>query len=178
MKKARWITALLCAALMTFGFASCTSVEPVSVGSGKIGNKRGEASGIWLFGVMPIKADTGTEKAARSAGITKVATVDVKTTVILFGLVVKKTTIVTGEEDDSDIAFKNSEVTVSGNSVVFDTDSDIPYSNENIDEDIVIINGTNDPTFFCNDRFSASRFLFMGNSWNTGIEWTEFKSSD
>lgn len=75
--------------------ASCTSIGPVCATSNTLGSKVGESSGTFLFGVLPLNADYSIQSASRKAGITKISTVDVKTTIGLF--TVKYTTIVTGE---------------------------------------------------------------------------------
>ncbi len=75
---------------------SCTTVSPRMVSSASI-EKTGEATGLLLFGALPLtSADWSVATAAKNGGIKKVATVDFKRHSIL-GIVVWNTTIVTGE---------------------------------------------------------------------------------
>lgn len=131
MKRIAKLAAVL-APLLAVG---CTSVLPVAVGPGTIGSKRGEASGVWLFGLIPLQPDCGIETAAMNGGIDKVATVDMKTLNVL-GIVVKRTTIVTGEGEGS--ADGNSEVV---------TVSEIGSPIADVDEDIVIVNAMPESNF-------------------------------
>ena len=77
---------------------SCTTVAPGSADAGASANaKRGEATGGFLFGYVPVmSADVSISTAAANGGITKVATVDHKA-VSYLGIWVVRTTIVTGE---------------------------------------------------------------------------------
>ena len=82
----------------------CTTFTPISAGSGEIGEKKGSATAVQLFAPYGIDylalmnfGNNSMLKAANRAEITKVATVDAKETRILWGLVIVKTTIVTGE---------------------------------------------------------------------------------
>ena len=87
---------LAIAAAVVLLFASCSSVSPVCATSNSLGSKVGEASGTFLFFALPMGgADYSIQAAARKGGISKISTVDVKTTLGLF--TVKYTTIVTGE---------------------------------------------------------------------------------
>ena len=95
MKKAHRFAAIFSAAILALGISSCTSITPVSAGSGVIGSRRGEASGVWLFG-LPCGADISAVTAAQNGGIKRIATIDVKKT-SFFELIVVRTTIVTGE---------------------------------------------------------------------------------
>lgn len=83
---------LLCAAL----FVSCTTVAPFDATSNPVGQKVGEASASYLFGIIPLgSSDTGIQKAAKNGGISEISTVDVKT---MEGIFVRKvTTVVTGK---------------------------------------------------------------------------------
>ena len=72
-----WIAAGFCAAFLAF--SGCTSIVPVSAGAGTIGSRRGEATGVWLFG-LPLEADLSAATAAANGGIKRIATIDVKTT--------------------------------------------------------------------------------------------------
>ena len=77
---------------------SCTTVAPGSADSGAIANaKRGEATGGFLFGLIPVtSADVSISTAAANGGVKKIATVDHKA-VSYLGIWVVRTTIVTGE---------------------------------------------------------------------------------
>jgi len=87
----------LAAVAMAVAAMSCTTISPRMVTSNTVGSKTGQASGMLLFGVLPLtSADWSLSTACRSAGITKVATVDTKVNSIL-GIIVTNTTIVTGE---------------------------------------------------------------------------------
>ena len=83
-------------AILTLGLAvSCTTSHPVAI-DGNIGSKRGESTGQIICGLIFLgKGDI--LDAAQNGGITHVSTVDVRQTVILGGLYVKSTTIVSGE---------------------------------------------------------------------------------
>ena len=77
---------------------SCTTVNPGQANAGASANaKRGEATGGYLFGVLPVmSADNSISTAAANGGITNIATVDHQT-VSYLGIWVVRTTIVTGE---------------------------------------------------------------------------------
>ncbi|MBO6218240.1 MAG: hypothetical protein IJJ71_01095 [Treponema sp.] len=72
-----------------YGFGSNAVISDANM------EKRGEATGVFLFGI-PIAADASMSTAAENGGITKIATIDTRTTNIL-GIFIKRTTIVTGE---------------------------------------------------------------------------------
>ena len=101
MKK---LCVLFCSAvLVSAAFMSCTTISPgYGIGSNAIVSdasmeKTGEASGAFLFGFIPLtNADISLSSAAANGGITKIATVDTRSHSIL-GIVVTRTTIVTGE---------------------------------------------------------------------------------
>ena len=99
MKKV--IVSTLAAAALALAATSCvtTTTVPYSVTSNTIGSKVGEATTTYLFGVFPLPFDQGENggiaAAAKAGEITKVATVDIKTSNLL--LIVKKTIVVTGE---------------------------------------------------------------------------------
>lgn len=63
----------------------------------KVGTtKRGEASAIAVFGLIS-SGDAGIQAAMQNGGITQIHHVDYDTTLVLFGLFHKLTTIVYGE---------------------------------------------------------------------------------
>lgn len=74
--------------------ASCTSVQPLCATSNAVGQKVGQATGNFLFG-LPLSANYSIQSAAQNGGISQISTVDVKTYTV-FGLWTSKTTIVTG----------------------------------------------------------------------------------
>jgi hypothetical protein len=93
MRKLKMIAGILSvAALMT----SCSLTMPLGATSNPVGNKVGEASGTVFLQVLAFNADASIRKAAKNGGISKISTVDVKTSQIL-GLITTYTTIVTGE---------------------------------------------------------------------------------
>ncbi len=77
-------------------FASCSLTKPVSVSSNPIGSKTGKATGTCFLGYLCFGADASIQSAAKNGGISKVSTVDLKTTNLL-GIIVTYTCIVTGE---------------------------------------------------------------------------------
>ena len=88
---------LLCAALIAVTvLSSCSLTKPVSASGSAIGSKVGQASGTCFLGVLCFGADASIQTAAKNGGITKVSTVDLKTSNVL-GIVVTYTCIVTGE---------------------------------------------------------------------------------
>ncbi|MBQ7159216.1 MAG: hypothetical protein IJS09_07335 [Treponema sp.] len=104
MKK--MLLALVATAALALAVTSCTTVKPGYGGLFGAGQavvpgvsmaKTGEATGTWLFGVIPLTTvDNGVSTAAKNGGITKIATIDTKKFSLL-GIIVKTTTIVTGE---------------------------------------------------------------------------------
>ncbi len=81
----------------------CTTVRPgYGIGGDAVVpnvrmESRGEAAGVYLFGLLPMGAcDASLATAAKNGGITKIATVNTKIKNVL-GLIVTRTTIVTGE---------------------------------------------------------------------------------
>ena len=98
MKKV--IVSTLAAAALAIAETSCVTTEPRMVTSNTIGDKVGEVTTTYFAGVLPLPFDQGdnggTAAAAKAGGITKVATVDIKTFNLL-NLIVKKTVVVTGE---------------------------------------------------------------------------------
>lgn len=95
MKKIRLsvIAVALCAA--TF-LSSCSLTLPVNATSNTVGSKVGTATATGYLGFLFFGADASIMKAAKSAGITKISTVDIKQTSLL-NLIVTYETIVTGE---------------------------------------------------------------------------------
>jgi hypothetical protein len=93
MKKAMIIVALALTAIALMG---CPSVNlPYAVGTASIA-KTGEASGSIILGLFG-DVDAGIAAAAANGGITKIATVDVRTKTMLGYFMITYTTTVTGE---------------------------------------------------------------------------------
>ncbi len=86
------VVALGAAAMMT----SCALTLPVTATSNAIGSKVGTAKATGYLGVLFFDQDASIKKAAKSAGISKISTVDIKTTSLL-NFIVTYETIVTGE---------------------------------------------------------------------------------
>lgn len=80
--------------------SSCATISnPVAVTTNPFGTKCGVAkSTLYLGGLWSSKGEeNGIDKAAKSAGITKISHVDSYTTTYLLGVVIKQTTKVYGE---------------------------------------------------------------------------------
>jgi hypothetical protein len=89
---------VLITALAIMAIAGCTTVTPVDLTSNTIGSKVGEATGtVNFYGALGGNADFSLQTAAKNAGITRIATVDMRVKNLLGGLFVTYTTIVTGE---------------------------------------------------------------------------------
>lgn len=82
-------------AILTLGLSSCTTFTPIAAGSGEVGAKKGSATAVSIMALN--FGNNSMLKASKDAGVTHVATVDSKNTVLFGGLVVVKTTIVTGD---------------------------------------------------------------------------------
>jgi hypothetical protein len=69
---------LMCLVVITAFFASCEMTQPIAATSNPVGSKTGtsKAFGILLFPPFIGAGNAGIEKAAKSAGITKISTVD------------------------------------------------------------------------------------------------------
>ena len=93
MRKLKMFAGLLSVAAI---MSSCSLTMPVGATSNAVGNKVGQSSGSVFFQVLAFNADAGIRTAAKNGGITKISTVDVKTSQIL-GIITTYTTIVTGE---------------------------------------------------------------------------------
>ena len=86
------MSALIVGAFLT----SCSITVPVSATSNELGSKTGTATGTCYLSQLCFGADASIATAARNGGITKISTVDLKTSNIL-GLIVRYECIVTGE---------------------------------------------------------------------------------
>lgn len=85
-------------ALITIGalLTSCSITLPVAASSNPLGSKRGQSTGTCYLGVLCFDVDASIQTAAKNAGITKISTVDLKTTNVL-NIIITYTTVVTGE---------------------------------------------------------------------------------
>ena len=92
MKKMKIATLAAAVALLS----SCSLTLPVNATSNTVGNKVGRAKATGYLGVLWFNQDASIRNAAKNGGITKISTVDIKSTSIL-GLVMTYETIVTGE---------------------------------------------------------------------------------
>lgn len=81
---------------VSFGLSSCSITTPVCATSNQVGSKVGEASGNGYLGVLVFGVDASIRTAAKNGGISKISTVDFKTTNML-GLIQTYTCIVSGE---------------------------------------------------------------------------------
>jgi hypothetical protein len=82
-------------ALLVLLLAGCSSLTlPYAVTDNPVGSKIGEVTSSFLFGTLPLGGDFTLSAAAANGGVTKIATVEVRTDVNPF--ITKKTLIVTG----------------------------------------------------------------------------------
>jgi hypothetical protein len=63
--------------------SACSITLPVDATSNEVGSKVGRSSGAVLFGAIVVDDDAGIQAAAKDGGITKISTVDIRTTSIL-----------------------------------------------------------------------------------------------
>ena len=75
--------------------ASCTTTFPVGATSNPVGTKMGESTTTFLFGALPLGGSSGIYDAAKSGGITRISTVDIKATWLV--VITNVTTVVSGE---------------------------------------------------------------------------------
>ncbi|MCF8226348.1 MAG: TRL-like family protein [Bacteroidales bacterium] len=93
LKKLRLFALLIGAAAL---MSSCALTLPVNATSNPVGNKVGTAKATGYLGYLFFDQDASIQTAAKNGGITKISTVDMKTTNIL-NLIVTYEVIVTGE---------------------------------------------------------------------------------
>lgn len=93
MNKVKSIFALVAVAAM---MASCAITLPVNATANPVGNKVGQATATGYLGIIFLDADASIRTAAKNGGITRISTVDIKSTNVL-NLITTYTTIVTGE---------------------------------------------------------------------------------
>ena len=76
--------------------SSCSVTMPIGATGNPVGSKVGTSSGTCYLGVVCLGADASIQSAAKAGGITKISTVDMKTSNLL-NVIVTYQTIVTGE---------------------------------------------------------------------------------
>ncbi len=74
---------------------ACSITQPIAATSNPIGSKTGKSTGTCILYIC-INADASITSAAKNAGISKISTVDYRTTNFL-GLIQRHECIVTGE---------------------------------------------------------------------------------
>lgn len=87
---------MLVALTLAFTLSSCALTLPVAATSNPVGTKVGTSSATGYLGVLFFNQDASIRTAAKNGGITRISTVDIKTSTIL-NLVITYETIVTGE---------------------------------------------------------------------------------
>lgn len=92
----RKLRSLLLLFIFPLVLSGCSAVLPVTATSNDLGSKTGTAEGTCYFTVLCIDVDASIQTAAKNGGITKISTVDLKTTNVL-GIIITYKTIVTGE---------------------------------------------------------------------------------
>ncbi|HRG57468.1 MAG TPA: TRL domain-containing protein [Bacteroidia bacterium] len=93
MKK---IKTVLASAAVALFMASCSYTAPAMLTQNSVGTKVGKSSGTVYLGVLSFGADWGLQTAAKNGGISKIATVDIKVTNVLYLIMTYETTV-TGE---------------------------------------------------------------------------------
>lgn len=87
---------VLCTLVLGSLLASCSVTVPVNATSNPVGSKVGSASTTSIFGLFFDGGDASIKSAAKKGGITKISTVDFKSSNYLFIVGIFET-IVTGE---------------------------------------------------------------------------------
>jgi hypothetical protein len=78
--------------------AACSSITyPVAITDNPVGSKTGESTYTLLLSAIPLSNDFSYSTAAANGGISKIATVETRVEKTFGYLLVKVTTIVTGE---------------------------------------------------------------------------------
>jgi len=96
MNKMRFLSFVGAATIAVASLSSCALTVPVSATSNPLGSKVGTSTGSGFLGALIFSPDTGIHQAAKNGGITKISTVDFKTTNVL-GILQTYTCTVTGE---------------------------------------------------------------------------------
>jgi hypothetical protein len=94
MKKTLLILPLI---VLMMALSSCSITLPVNATSNQVGTKVGTSKAKTWFGIFHFKQDASIKSAAKNGGITKIATVDLKTQIFPFGILIKHSCIVTGD---------------------------------------------------------------------------------
>ena len=85
-------------AILSIAFlSSCSVTAPVTATSNPVGSKVGTAESTQIIGFFPDGGDMSIKTAAKNGGITKISTVDFKSSLVFLFFVIKHETIVTGE---------------------------------------------------------------------------------
>lgn len=84
------------ALVMAFSLSSCAVTLPVNATSNPLGSKVGTATATGYLGILFFDQDASIRTAAKNGGITRISTVDIKSTSVL-NIIVTYETIVTGE---------------------------------------------------------------------------------
>lgn len=92
-KKIKTLAVVLAASA---ALTSCSLTLPVNATSNTVGSKVGTAKATGYLGILFFGADASIRTAAKNGGITKISTVDIKSSSIL-NIIVSYETIVTGE---------------------------------------------------------------------------------
>lgn len=92
----KFLSMAVVAIVMAFALSSCAVTLPVNATSNPLGSKVGTATATGYLGVLFFDQDASIRTAAKNAGITRISTVDIKSTSIL-NIIVTYETIVTGE---------------------------------------------------------------------------------
>jgi hypothetical protein len=79
-----------------FALISCSAAHPFWVTNNAIGTKVGKSTGTCYFRILCFNQDWSVQAAAKNGGITKIATVDIKSSNVL-GIIWTFETTVTGE---------------------------------------------------------------------------------
>lgn len=93
LKRIKMTFAVLCSAAL---LSSCSLTLPVTATSNTVGSKVGTSKATGYLGMLFFGQDASIQKAAKNGGITKISTVDIKSSSVL-GFIVSYETIVTGE---------------------------------------------------------------------------------
>lgn len=92
MKKCFGFLVIMC---FMFAAVGCSTYAPINATSNPLGAKKGEASSLYIFGFIPTGGENTISAAAKEGNITKISTVDSKSTWYVFAT--EHRTIVTGE---------------------------------------------------------------------------------
>jgi len=91
----RKIKIVITLGLVTLFLTGCALTLPVGATGNPVGSKVGTSSGTAYWGILAFDADASIRTAAANGGITKISTVDLKTSNIL-NIIITYECIVTG----------------------------------------------------------------------------------